>query len=105
MLVLSDFFDCLLRGTTLVSLSLVLGSTLWGWWVLRAPQGRAPAMAVTRCLTLMVAGAGALAIGQVLLLTFKAQVLAESLGAGALSDFIATQHFTAGAARTLLAVA
>jgi hypothetical protein len=73
MLVLADFFDSLLRGTVLGSLSLVLGSVAWAWWVLRATQGRASVMVVARCLTLMEAGAGALAVCQALLLTFKAQ--------------------------------
>ena len=105
MLILADFLDSLLRGAVLASLSLVLGSVAWGLWILRAPSGRAPAPSVRRCLGLLTTGAVALAVGQVALLGLKSHVLSVSLGRDALADFAGTQHFEAGAARALLALA
>src|SRR5215475_4273970 len=105
MLVLADFLDSMLRGAVLVSLSLVLGGVAWGLLVLRVPRSRAPAPCIRRCLTLVVAGAVALAAAQASLLALKAKVLSASLGRDALGDFAGTLHFEAGAARALLALA
>jgi putative copper resistance protein D len=104
-LVLADFLDTLLRGALLVGLALALGSVAWGLWVLRGLQPGLPEAIGRRCLVLLEAGAVMLALGQGLLLVLKAITLSDSLGPGALRDFVATHHFEAGAARAALAVA
>jgi copper resistance protein D len=101
---LADFFDSLLHGLLLVSLALTLGGVAWGLWGLRAWQHGAPQFPVRRCLALLGFGALVLALCQVAVFTLRIQVLSAALGTRAMGDFLATAHFAAGAARTLLAL-
>ncbi len=104
MLVLADFLDSLLRGVLLVSFSLTVGSIPWGLWVLRGLPSPMAELARERCLRILEVGAAVLALCQLMLLTLKALLLAESLGADAVGAFAGTAHFAAGAARTVLAL-
>jgi putative copper resistance protein D len=101
-LVLAEFIDSLLRGALLIGLSMVFGSTPWALWVLRRLPAAIGADARARCLRVLEAGAGVVALSQVILLALKALVLSESLGPGAFEAFAGTAHFAAGAARTVL---
>ncbi len=105
MVFLAELLDTLLRGAVLTGVSLVLGGVTWALWVLRPWQPRMPDAAIRRGLTLVSAGAVAVVAGQTLLLALKTLVLSNAFGRGAIGDFVATVHFTAGATRILVALA
>lgn len=104
---LANFMDDLLGGVELVALSLAVGGVVWGLFVLggwrRLPA--ADGAVVARCLTLLSAGAGGLALAQLTQLAGKAWILAEALGQPPFPAFLHTLQFQAGLARASLAAA
>jgi putative copper resistance protein D len=104
-LFLADFLDTLLRGAVLAGVSLALGGVAWQLWVVRPWQHRVPDAAVRRGLALLESGALVVAAGQALLLVLKALVLSDAFGPDAFGGFVVTLHFTAAAARILVALA
>jgi copper resistance protein D len=100
----ASFADSLLGGMMLVALSAVLGTLAWGLVVLEAPRRPAHDPVVRRAIAVLVAGALALAGCQAVVLALKALVLSEYLGGDAVSRFVSTLQFRAGAVRTSLAL-
>jgi putative copper resistance protein D len=101
----ADFVDNLLRGGILLALSLALGSVVWGLYVLRAPTARLVEAPLVRwCVTLLVAGAAALALSETGSLAIRAAALLRDLGSGAERALLATLPFRAGLVRVTLAL-
>jgi copper resistance protein D len=105
LLVLHDFLTGLLRGVGLLGLSLAAGGIVWGLLVLRAPRGADPSPRATRrCLSLVVLGAIAMALGRGASLLLENHVLSATLGRSVVAELVRTPHFAAGAALIGLAV-
>ncbi|MGH7893799.1 MAG: copper resistance D family protein [Candidatus Binatia bacterium] len=77
---------------------------MWGLVVLRAWRRPDDDPFVGRCLVLLVAGASALALIQVVVLVLKAVVLSDYLGRTPGADLLGTLQFRAGLGRAALAV-
>jgi putative copper resistance protein D len=106
LLTLSGFLTGLLRGLGLLGLALAVGGVVWGLVVLRAPRrGDLPSRIVRRCLDLVGLGAVSLALAQKATLLLEIYVLEATLGRSPLTELLATPHFLAGIARTVLALA
>ena len=106
LLTLSGFLTGLLRGLGLLGLALAVGGVVWGLVVLRAPRrGDLPSRIVRRCLDLVGLGAVSLALAQKATLLLEIYVLEATLGRSPLAELLATPHFLAGIARTVLALA
>ena len=102
---LANFLDDLMGGLQLLSLSILVGSLFWGWFVLRVwhPGAAAPAGAWRRCMRVLRAGALALVVTQTLKILTKAGVLASALGELPLTVYASTAQFQAGTVRIVLA--
>jgi putative copper resistance protein D len=103
-LTLAGLLESLLHGTVLVAFCLTIGSVAWALGVLRTGREPMP-VADGRCLRVFGIGAAILALGGAGLLALKTVILSDTLGAGALGEFARTEHFRAGAARVVLALA
>ncbi len=98
---LAAFVDDLMGGLILLSLSIVIGAIAWAFIVLRHDGG---SELTQRCLSLMRAGAIALAITQTVKILAKAGVIAASLEEFPWSEYAATSQFQASLVRVALAV-
>ncbi|CAI8932359.1 copper resistance D family protein [Methylocaldum szegediense] len=103
---LANFIDDFLGGLILISYALVVGSLLWSAFILRvwSPGFAAHESMVRRAVTLLRAGAIALAITQGLKLVIKAVILASVLGEFPVDAYIGTVQFQAGLIRFLLSL-
>ncbi|WP_133716703.1 copper resistance D family protein [Methylocaldum gracile] len=103
---LANFIDDFLGGLILISYALVVGSLLWSAFILRvwSPGFAAHESVVRRAVSLLRAGAIALAITQGLKLIIKAVVLASVLGDFPADAYMGTVQFQAGLIRFLLAL-
>ena len=102
---LFEFAQGLLDGTLLVALAVAVGGIPWALVVLRARQRAADDPMVRQAARLVVGGALALAVCQVLELAIKISVLEDLLGTSALTRFAETVQFRAGALRAVLGAA
>lgn len=102
---LADFLDGLFDGLLMVGLSLVVGSLVWIYTVLRIRHERPPALALHTSLRLLQAGAIGMAVLQALKLVAKVVELASVFGEVPWHAYLTTLQFGAAAVRIGLAVA
>ena len=102
---IASFLDDLIGGLLAVSLSLVIGSLVWAFAVLRAGRETPDRMLLDACMRLLQAGAVAMAVLQALKLAAKAAVLASLLGELPWTAYMTTVQFGAGVLRILCAAA
>ncbi|MGH7331696.1 MAG: hypothetical protein ACREKS_02895, partial [Candidatus Rokuibacteriota bacterium] len=104
---LAGFFDVLLRGFSLVSLSLVVGGVAFVLIVLRALRVPSPLerRAASRSLTTIVWSSIGLASTQLGLLALKPWALAADGGPWPIRDFLRTEFAIASLVRIALALA
>jgi putative copper resistance protein D len=103
---LANFIDDFLGGLILISYALVVGSMLWSAFILKiwSPGFSAHESVVRRGVSLLRAGAVALAVTQGLKLIIKAVVLASVLGEFPADAYYGTVQFQAGLIRFLLSL-
>lgn len=104
---LANFLDSILGGLQLIALSILLGSLFWAVFMLRVRSGNDAVTGAPqqRCITLLHAGAIALAIFQALKILSKVAMLTSALGEMPWAEYARTVQFQAGITRIVLALA
>lgn len=102
---IASFLDDLIGGLLAVSLSLIIGSLVWAFAVLRAGREPHEGILFNTCMRLLQAGAIAMVVLQTVKLVAKAVVLASLLGELPWAAYLTTVQFDAGALRIICAAA
>lgn len=103
---LANFLDDFLGGLILISYALVVGSVLWGAWILRiwSALEHASDAVVSRSVAMLRFGAVSLAAMQGLKLIIKGLILLSTLGELPFAAYAGTVQFKAGLLRFVLAL-
>jgi putative copper resistance protein D len=101
---IANFIDDLLGGLQLISFSIVIGSILWVWVVLRIWLEPVPRTIVLHSIQLFRVSAYTLAITQLTKLFIKAFILSSALGELPLIAYFGTIQFKAGLIRMVFAL-